>query len=344
MNRKAVRSVALLILLAFDGSFVSSGLAEAGRLSSDEGKTSSSQKSSVGIHLNVITSDGEGSIWVGGSLRLQKGLLLRYKNGELTQIDIPDVEVIGDLAFATPEKGWMIADYRNVYLTTDGGKSWSKSLADTYTNFESLNFFDQRNGWVAGWNGIIYHTSDGGTSWAKQRSGTKDKLRQVLFVDGSHGWAMGGKSDSALRWHPTLLVTGNGGESWKEIPSSIPFHKIDFVNEKKGWASDQKNNIYRTTDGGKSWILIRKPDGDFLPDLFFINEQLGWAIGDAVLQTTDGGATWEYKTKEEWGGKIEKAIFLNRLEGWGIGLKDSSHIFHTTDGGSTWSTLPIKSS
>jgi len=51
--------------------------------------------------------------------------------------------------------------------------------------------------------------------------------------------------------------------------------------------------IYRTSDAGRSWSLVRSAGGASLRRLSMADEEVGWAIGpDTILHTRDGGRSW----------------------------------------------------
>ncbi|MFH1542328.1 MAG: YCF48-related protein [bacterium] len=74
-----------------------------------------------------------------------------------------------------------------------------------------------------------------------------------------------------------------------------------------------------------------------LNDVFFIDENEGWAVGssEVIIHTEDGGENWEVQNV---GTVVElNAVdFVDELHGWAAG--DNGIILATTDGGSTWTS------
>jgi hypothetical protein len=82
--------------------------------------------------------------------------------------------------------------------------------------------------------------------------------------------------------------------------------------------------------------------------LFFINDQLGFLVGDSgkVYKTKDGGATWDIKSLGDY--HLNDIHFCNEKEGFIAGRTNSAEIefltnlgsngvvLRTTDGGETW--------
>lgn len=78
-----------------------------------------------------------------------------------------------------------------------------------------------------------------------------------------------------------------------------------------------------------------------LNDVFLINEQLGWIVGNKgiVLKTTDGGVNW-VKKNLPFQYDLLKVFFYNQNYGW-IGTANG-RILITTDGGENWNESLIQ--
>lgn len=74
--------------------------------------------------------------------------------------------------------------------------------------------------------------------------------------------------------------------------------------------------------------------------VFFLNDNVGWAVGELVLKTTNGGKTWIDITDQLPAYyplssiPAEDVFFVNEQHGWIV--KDGGEIFHTTDSGQSW--------
>jgi hypothetical protein len=84
------------------------------------------------------------------------------------------------------------------------------------------------------------------------------------------------------------------------------------MNETTGWIAGYNNTggnaIIKTTDGGKTWNSQITPTYS-LTDIFFINENIGWAVGDGIFKTTNGGGIMSVKDKNG-NGTLPKQITL----------------------------------
>ncbi len=98
--------------------------------------------------------------------------------------------------------------------------------------------------------------------------------------------------------------------------------------------------VMKTTDGGNSWIVRHYISGDSaypqIDDMFFLNENIGWAVGSGFLvKTTDGGNTWENKSPDTLSG-CQSVFFLNENIGW---VSGNNSIIKTIDGGQSWNLI-----
>lgn len=155
---------------------------------------------------------------------------------------------------------------------------------------------------------------------------------QVFFIDAQYGWALGGKD--------ALLVTHNGGASWKtqRLDSDCTFDMV-FVDRDRGWVVGEKGAILATSDGAATWT--RQPSGTREPlyGVFFLNKRRGWAVGrnGTLVSTVNGGRSWRAQRITE--GPLNAVCFADRRHGWaveGAGDSEPGVILHTSDGGLHW--------
>jgi photosystem II stability/assembly factor-like uncharacterized protein len=171
-------------------------------------------------------------------------------------------------------------------------------------------------------------------------------LDRIFFLDENYGWAIGG---TAIGAQSPYFYTTDSGENWylSEDWWDIKGTDIVFVNYDTGFiASDQ---IYKTIDGGETWIEIQTPATQGIIHLFFVDENNGWAtLGQFsegnILHTEDSGETWELQNVIDtiFGG-IEAIYFLNDSTGFAAGGavidEDYNIIAKTENKGEDWIVL-----
>src|SRR5437868_8215449 len=137
-----------------------------------------------------------------------------------------------------------------------------------------------------------------------------------------------------------------------------PINEVFFIDKQTGWLGAYKGAVYRTMDGGATWLeqttgLEPRPgNSENISKLFsiygihFIDPLNGWAAaraeeeeGGRLIATTDGGNSWKplMTTDQE---KLRSVFFVNRNEGW-VTSNSGRYIYHTSDAGKTWTAEQI---
>lgn len=145
-----------------------------------------------------------------------------------------------------------------------------------------------------------------------------------------------------------LFLTTDEGKSWKRIqfttwnPMLVGMVSVFFLNASTGYVSTY-NELFKTTDGGDTWLSYRyidQPNSGIsfgLKDLSFVDERTGYGITSvpksSLYKTTNGGVTWFTIIELPSGGEARLRI-KNAREG--IWLSDSQAAI-TRDSGKTWS-------
>ncbi|OYT72511.1 MAG: hypothetical protein CFK52_04740 [Chloracidobacterium sp. CP2_5A] len=194
---------------------------------------------------------------------------------------------------------------------------WARLSTPTRADLHCAHFVSRETGWVGGRRGVILHTEDGGRRWVEQVTGTKANVSGLFFLNAKIGWAaVGGTCGLDPRAdgiEPAILHTDDGGRVWRAL-AELDARALWFVNEQVGYAVGNYSSVFRTTDGGATWVpceglqrAIARPEG--LPDAVltftqaqFLDERRGWVAGTffgrgvarpaGVFFTQDGGMTW----------------------------------------------------
>jgi len=188
------------------------------------------------------------------------------------------------------------------------------------------------------------------------------------LTDPAHGWAV-----SAQR----LQVTADGGSTCRDVTPPGGFVTgllgVDFVDAAHGWvaineaftsgsdASYGRVDIWRTTDGGRTWAKTQLPRarfavfGEIMPavQFDFLDATHGFAFQSGneakgkndsdLFWTADGGATWSADRPTGDGSQANEGMigFSTPTDGVIVGTMRGNGIAVTHDGGRTWNDAAL---
>jgi photosystem II stability/assembly factor-like uncharacterized protein len=270
-----------------------------------------------------------------------------------------DVQFIG-------KYGWAVGPMGTILRSENGGETWERISISSDADLYRVDFVDQQYGWVVGGRlrmaeknesmrhdkrggyGYIYATRDGGKTWNCQYGERGRFLFGLDFTDKSTGYACGERG--------ILLKTTDGGNQWKELPTTGTLnwlYGMIFKDKENGFAVGLNETVIKTTNGGLSWIKLEVPSDrqfyGFRPiyrDITF-NEDTGCIVGQngAVLISHDGGDSWSpaatfFKPEIRDLLDLRSVQFVTQRTGYAVG-EMGARMMVTEDGGSSWSYRPI---
>ncbi|NMB83327.1 MAG: T9SS type A sorting domain-containing protein [Ignavibacteria bacterium] len=222
-----------------------------------------------------------------------------------------DTTSVGEIFFLNSDNGWITfaqQDSTILFRTEDGGMIWDRFTVP----FMYRVFFVNDTLGFGGGRLNFYKTTDGGINWSKIDLG---ETKYYFFFGDSYVFdensfiilsSIWNGDSYQPRYQFAMLKTTNGGNSWFQVQTNLD-GIIDFVPRNikffnsfngvltRGWVTGE---AYYTNNGGLNWFksqqFPRQNLGE-ITDMFFLNEQLGWVIGQSgiFLMTSDKGITWE---------------------------------------------------
>jgi photosystem II stability/assembly factor-like uncharacterized protein len=278
------------------------------------------------------------------------------ENWEKTKFQDTTTYGFTDVFFLNSQYGWVIGinDYMrpNIIMhSSDGGNSWQSQYSGiSWIILDKIYFVDSLYGWILGneWSsqGILLSTVDGGDTWQYSQNNFPYNFTpsDIHFINRNTGWMVG--SDEGGSSYGEVYYTEDGGKNWQKIRSTPNPHSfylyVHFFDSLKGYVvyKEHYNNSLSTfectTDGGNTWQPFLIAENVLIKDVFFTDEQLGWAVGQnsdsyysEIYRTNDGGLNWTrcMLVPTEY---YNKVAFADSNTGWLIG---SSVILKTTNGG-----------
>jgi hypothetical protein len=178
------------------------------------------------------------------------------------QLNIPG---IWEAHFVSTSVGFL-SSTAGTYKTVNGGESWVK--ANTFDH-RSLFFHSADKGWLGGQKSIV-QVGNGGVTLT-ERQITRERVLQIKFFDQQHGWANAvleffGTKDGGLTW--SKLEVGNS------MVQDFSYLSKDVIYTAAGL------RINKSTNGGTSWTTMLDTKTIPLYEVFFLDENTGWAVND----------------------------------------------------------------
>lgn len=233
------------------------------------------------------------------------------------------------VTMASDTVGWALNQWGDVARTEDGGDTFRHTPGDFKRrgedgSIESLVVGSERVAWVveeprgfeegyraSAW---IHRTSDGGKTWSTTTIATRFGGRTARFTASLSGEKLGFVTvTSEFNTEvPIELVfrTTDGGKSFASLGQSPTLDVITARSDSIAMARQDPlvgntNEVFRTTNGGRSWTPIRLPSASrtdigsggviafFGPDLAFAGMLGTSAENNVVLyRSDDAGTSW----------------------------------------------------
>jgi len=269
--------------------------------------------------------------------------------------------------------------------TEDGGKTFKVKYKKTFKSISlvqmkhqttDLIFFDKNSGYVM-LSGKLLKTTDGGQKWSTITPNIPDFfVTEMCFINVDFGWVGGSvsinKNVNGDAYNAHIYCTTDGGNKWLDqfqISSIYGYQKthnyqingISFIDNKYGWfliedITDLHTELYRTVDGGKTYIAINSNNlylsGPDSSDIEFLDKDIGFisykpgggSTGGGIYKTDDGGISFNNVSNTSSNGNIVVSgdiLFVTPSNGYVIcpTLHDGDFIIKTTDQGSTWNKI-----
>lgn len=266
--------------------------------------------------------------------------------------EMMDDAELTDVFFLDSDQGWAVGDRGVVLHTEDGGRRWQAQTVPVGYRLESVHFVDGQRGWaVGGWvhaythnsSCVVLRTEDGGRRWTRVPGLTLPGLKHVRFFNASQGWAVG---DGSSLYPTGVFRTEDGGRSWVTVPAGArgQWLAADFRDTRQGVLAGHNGAVAHVSS--MRVVASQPPEIGLRPlrGVVFANERHGWLAGDGglMLQTTDGGLTWQAPPGPLPADVVrlfdfrDLAVVGDNI--WAAGAP-GSRVLHSADGGRTWRML-----
>ena len=243
-----------------------------------------------------------------------------------------------------------------------------------------------KNTWYAAvHSGGVWKTTNAGTTWTPIFDAQASYSIGTVAIDPQQPltvWVGTGENNSqrSVGWGDGIYKSVDGGRNWTNMGLKESFHigrividprKSDVVYASamgSMWHPGGDRGVYKSTDGGKTWSQVLKPDNEWTgayelaldprnPDLLYATTyQRGrrqWGFidggpGSAVYRSSDAGATWTKISRglpSEELGKIglamspaDPSVLYLQVEA----ANRAGGFFRSRDGGQNWERMSTR--
>ncbi len=195
-----------------------------------------------------------------------------------------------------------------IVYSDDGGATLTEATINAPIQMHittAVTFVDENVGYAVGMPNYVLKTEDGGETWNQitvQGATLASYYNDVQFVTPDLGFLVSGLPDEEkinLEGVTDPAEAAARVRHWQRLASD-PWYRAEWFAAHPDQAKASMGKVYRTTDGGATWELVKQATGEGFVDIEMVNETEGWLVAEIaggakypVYHTTDGGDTWE---------------------------------------------------
>jgi hypothetical protein len=170
------------------------------------------------------------------------------------------------------------------YRTTDAGQSWSFTTTNEPGSGLSDGLIFPDGSGLAVSSGVLWGTNDSGRNWFRINStGSKRWTEEIAVVGNSILLPTSGTDcDGQTRGVGSLRFSRDRGRTWREFQTRANMFGTFLVSESRGWGVGDERSVFETTDFGQTWTRRNCGIRGNIDDVWFINDTLGWAVGEGI--------------------------------------------------------------
>ena len=184
---------------------------------------------------------------------------------------------------------------------------------ETAVALDQFALIDETSGWILS-DESLFWTSDMGETWSEigPPIPAGAVVQALEFLHADTAWVLWSRAEADGSASFELAQTADHGISWEvhslplfqpgEVASFSEKAEMGWLDEQNGWISIKQatgsnfsvGTLFVTSDGGTTWSRTVLPIAD---RVYFSDPEIGWAVGgpagDQIVETRDGGNTWQ---------------------------------------------------
>ena len=173
------------------------------------------------------------------------------------------------------------------FRTTDAGQTWSVFYTSEPLSGLSDGLIYRDGSGFAVSSGVLWRTEDFGRTWRYYSSTGAKIWTEELSISGNSILlpTSGTNCDGNTRGVGSLRFSRDAGRTWRETPTGSNMFGTFLVDEQRGWGVGDDRTVLYTDDFGQNWTRRNCGIRGNIDDVWFINDTLGWCVGNGVYRT-----------------------------------------------------------
>eukprot|EP00854_Cymbomonas_tetramitiformis_P000982 gene982-1501_t len=232
------------------------------------------------------------------------------------------------------DSGWLAGDSGRLMYTSDGGATWAHvSTGSSFTLYSVEGWYGRRRGETLELEapGVISQAVRDEEEWGDNMG----SFENIIGKGDMRRWAVVSSTTIvAVGAEGIILRSVDSGSTWSSevVPDNRDLYDVHFLSD--GFYG----TLYRTTDAGASWTVSATGTGNALLAVYFIDANIGWAVGSGglILHSVDGGVTWQLQSSCTEVYDLY-TIRLDATGSFGFTMGQDGVVCKTESGGATWS-------
>lgn len=195
--------------------------------------------------------------------------------------------MLSNMSFVDELIGYVCTYDGKVLKTTDGGVTWSQEISNPGDWYSSITFKDALNGVISGTPNM--YTDDGGTTWQLASGGDSDEsFGYAAYASGDTYYSTEIWSGSIAR-----SEDNGASWDIIEVNAALLPNYIDCYGSQNIMTGGANETVYFSHDAGNTWTDEVTDDGNGDAICFaWYDADTVWAAGNDIYKSTDGGYTW----------------------------------------------------
>jgi len=148
---------------------------------------------------------------------------------------------INDVTFVDSLNGWAAGNGGAIYVTHNGGQTWSFQVTRVTDDLERIMFTDAQHGFAVGGQTLLLST-DGGQSWRPSATASGGSFLSDVSSP-TMGIIYVASHDQYNDYVHGIYVSTDGGQTWQSIPNApTPVSRLVFLDANHGYLLDHLRN------------------------------------------------------------------------------------------------------